>query len=263
MPRRPLTPPPPAAQSLERRIGAALTPDIVTASDDLALLITEVLAAIEAAAQSVERERSAALDLANSPDPTALLRAELSRDRLRAALPRLQRLLAEAEDREAAERWDAKYRRVESMVKEAARKFARYPQLLGELIELMTSTAEVDREVDQVNASAPAGELRRLYGVELSARNLNNFTADQPPIGRELKLPDWQHSGQLLWPLPQRLDPAFFAPPERGDPRLTSDSWWQVGDEQRVIEQARQEREAIEDEREKKGILRRQITSAE
>jgi hypothetical protein len=46
--------------------------------------------------------------------------------------------------------------------------------------------------------------------------------------------------------------PAFFAPPERGDPRLTSDSWWQVGDEQRVIEQARQEREAIEDERAKR-----------
>jgi hypothetical protein len=63
-----------------------------------------------------------------------------------------------------------------------------------------------------------------------------------------LRLPDWQHSGQLLWPPPSRLDPSFFAPPERGDPRATSDEWWRAGAEAAAVEQERQQRQAVADE---------------
>jgi hypothetical protein len=56
----------------------------------------------------------------------------------------------------------------------------------------------------------------------------------------------------MAWPLPQRLDPSFFAPVVRGDPRLTSDEWWKVGDEQRTVEEARQQREAVEAARQKR-----------
>jgi hypothetical protein len=259
LPKRPITttptaeaksPPPP---TLEERVSSALRGDGSTPSSAIALLIMEVSAAAEAAAQSVEQQRAAALDLDSALDPTAVLTAELARDRLRAALPRLQRLLAEAEDREYSANWDARFRRVESMVEEAARKFARYPALVGELIELMTSTAAVDSQVSEINGAAPAGEMRRLRGVELAARRLNNFTADQPPIAQNLRLPDWHSSSQLVWPQPHNVfDPGAFMPIQRGDPRLTSDSWWQVGDEQRAVEEAREQREAIEAEEAKK-----------
>jgi hypothetical protein len=207
-------------------------------------LIIEVTAAIDTAAQTVERERAKALDLSATPDAVAVLNAELARDRLSATLPRLQRLLAEAEDREYAQRWDARFRRAESMVEEAAAKFSRYRELAAAMLELLQLAEQVDNEVDQVNASAASGEMRRLRGVELSARNLNHFTAHQPPIGRELKLPDWHSSSQLVWPLPHNvLDPSvFIMPVQRGDPRATSDQWWMIGEQQRAAEAERQQR---------------------
>jgi hypothetical protein len=134
-------------------------------------LIIEVTAAIDTAAQTVERERAKALDLSATPDAVAVLNAELARDRLSATLPRLQRLLAEAEDREYAQRWDARFRRAESMVEKAAAKFSRYRELAAAMLELLQLAEQVDNEVDQVNASAASGEMRRLRGVELSAQN--------------------------------------------------------------------------------------------
>jgi hypothetical protein len=43
----------------------------------------------------------------------------------------------------------------------------------------------------------------------------------------------------MAWPLLQRFDPSFFV---RGDPRLTTDRWSEVGAKHRAIEQQRQER---------------------
>jgi hypothetical protein len=47
----------------------------------------------------------------------------------------------------------------------------------------------------------------------------------------------------MAWPPPHRFDPSLFAPVQVGDPRLTTDGWWEVGEEQRAIEQERQRHE--------------------
>jgi hypothetical protein len=43
----------------------------------------------------------------------------------------------------------------------------------------------------------------RLREVELVARNLQNFTREQPSITNELRLPDWDQPAKLAWPPPQ------------------------------------------------------------
>lgn len=129
-----------------------------------------------------------------------MLSAELGRDRLRAALPRLRQLLGEAQAREYAERWDARYRRVRTMVEEAAETLRRYPALVAELIGLLKLAAEVDNEVSAVNSAAPDDERRRLAGVELTARGLEAFSTAQPSLAKTVQLPDFDNSSVLLWP---------------------------------------------------------------
>ena len=79
--------------SLEERIATALTATDITSSD-LAALIAEVEAAAQAADENAAKARAAALDPAVVIDTAkvgaAVLTAELTRDRLQAALPRLR-----------------------------------------------------------------------------------------------------------------------------------------------------------------------------
>ena len=165
-PRRPISSSPPAATqstqsaaALEQLIADALRNGGTAASEDLMLLIGEVETAVVAAEQAATTARSQAVDLVASPDADAahklVLSAELGRDRLRAALPRLRQLLGEAQAREYAERWDARYRRVRTVVEEAAETLRRYPALVAELIGLLKLAAEVDNEVSAVIAQRP------------------------------------------------------------------------------------------------------------
>jgi hypothetical protein len=131
----------------------------------------------------------------------------------RAALPRLQQLLVEANDREYVEGWTAQYDRVAVLRDEAAERFARYPVLVGELVEIFRRAEEVDQEVSGVNRSAPSGELRRLRCVELTARGLEAFSSAIPAICKSAQLPDWADSCKKVWPPPApSIDPSAFMP---------------------------------------------------
>jgi hypothetical protein len=85
----------------------------------------------------------------------------LSRNRLKAALPRLQRRLGEAQNREYAQRWEADYRQAEALQDMAAQRFARYRALVYEVIEIVLEAPTVDAAVSRVNGSAllPRGTL--------------------------------------------------------------------------------------------------------
>jgi hypothetical protein len=61
--------------------------------------------------------------------------------------------------------------------------------------------AEVDKEVSRINVYAPDGEHRRLRPVELEARNLTQFTRDNPSLSQTVQLWNWNSSGKSLWPL--------------------------------------------------------------
>jgi hypothetical protein len=62
----------------------------------------------------------------------------------------------------------------------------------------------VDEKVHRVNAEAPAGEHRRLLGVELTARGLLEFSRTNPSIIETAQLPDYERSGKMAWPLPRQ-----------------------------------------------------------
>ena len=78
-------------------------------SDAIAGLVTEVEGAAQEADATATKTREEALDPATVIDAAkvgaSLATAELTRDRLRAALPRLQEQLKQAREREYAECW--------------------------------------------------------------------------------------------------------------------------------------------------------------
>jgi hypothetical protein len=96
--------------SLEQRIAAALTPTDIT-STDLAALIAEVEAAAAAADAAAAKSREQALDPAIVIDvaqvSAEVTAAELTRDRLQAALPRLRTRYTEVREQEDIAKWRA------------------------------------------------------------------------------------------------------------------------------------------------------------
>ena len=154
-------------------------------SDDLAALITEVEAAAQEADETATKTREEALDPTTVIDAAkvgaAVATAELTRDRLRAALPRLQEQLKQAREREYAECWLNDYAAVKARRDAAAEQLReRYPTIVDELVALMADIAATDKEVDRINVAAPYGDYPRLRGVELTARGLDRLL--QPDI---------------------------------------------------------------------------------
>ncbi len=243
--------------TLEQRIATALAADIT--SGELAKLVAETESAIIAADRDAAAARERAHDPALSPDPAsayqAMQTAAFVAERLRTLLPRLRQRLQDVSAAEELAQWQADAEQVQAQV-EAAEKFAaQYPKLAAELLGLFRLAEEVDREVARVNSSAPIGAHGRLRQVELVARGLDAYSRSAPSIGRSIRLPDWEDSGCLLWPPPQRLDPAIFAPVPTGvDPRLTTDRWEEVYAEQRERERQQQQREAVEAEAAKRAF---------
>jgi hypothetical protein len=237
-----------AQPALESRIAASLRTDASPSVADLDALIGEVELAAAAAATTASEERERALDI--SIDPASahekILIAELRRDRLQAVLPRLQQRLAAAIGAEVAERWDARYRRVNALVEDAAEKFRRYPALAAELVELMNLATALDREAGAVNGSAAPGEYRRVRGVELTARQIDSFSIAQPSLAQGLRLPAWQNSEQMLWPPRQVLDPMLYQGPAF-DPRFSED-WHQPGEQARARAAERERQQLIADD---------------
>ena len=78
-----------------------------------------------------------------------------------------------------------------------------YPQVAAQLCDVFRRAEAIDSE-----GSASPGELRRLAGVELTARNLDNFSKTYPSIAKELRVPDFVHSDRTAWP-PQTPQPSL------------------------------------------------------
>jgi hypothetical protein len=174
---------------LDRRIATALSSDVPSA--EVAALIVELVATVCKSEEAVVAERTAAINLAALPGSqsvrTAMRADDAAYDQLCSALPKLKARLAELQAAEYAKSWEKDYQRVRVQVEEAARKWTDYPKLVAQLIDIL-DTATIDQEISRVNYSAPNGEQRRLRGVELTARNLEE--------------PELEHSYKMTWPPP-------------------------------------------------------------
>jgi hypothetical protein len=132
--------------------------------------------------------------------------AAFARDRLQAALPRLQERLKELRAAEEdARRWVA-YKKAEAERDKLAEELARvYPPIAEKLADLLTRIAASDVQIEHIiNCALPSGA-ERLRVAELVARGLSSFTpklyVDVPRITKELRLPAFKYPGErYVWP---------------------------------------------------------------
>jgi len=233
-----------ATSKLEKDIAAMLADGARASSANVAQMIERVEQVVAVAERTAAEEEVRALDLQKSPDPdkarTARDEVLFARDRLRAALPKLQQQLAATRAAEEAARWSAEYRRVRAMVEAEEKRFAECRDLMAQLAERFASARAIDEEVHRVNASSPPGSMH-LYGIELTARELQSFSTYTPSIIERAVLQTWEPGGRQLWPPPRRFDPSMFALVPY-DPRFSWE-WWKVAEEKRAIEQQHQQNE--------------------
>jgi hypothetical protein len=171
----------------------------------------EVEAAAQAADEDATTARAQALDPTTVVDTAkvgaSLATAELTRDRLRAALPRLQQRLNQAREREYTAAWREDFERVEAKRDALAAEYAQsYPQMVERLVDLLHRVEACDREVSHVNQMAPSGARAHLCGVELTARGIERLLQPDIEIAKELRLPNFKRAANqplLAWPPPQ------------------------------------------------------------
>jgi uncharacterized membrane protein len=125
--------------SLEQRIAAALTPTDIK-STDLAALIAEVEAAAQAADENATRAREEPLDPAVVVDTAkvgaAVVTAELTRDRLQAALPRLRARYTEVRRQEDVTKWKGEAEELEARGEAMLNEFAKlYPAMAERIVD--------------------------------------------------------------------------------------------------------------------------------
>ncbi len=192
-----------AASPLDAKIANALA-DANTPAETFLKLFREAENALDAADEAAEKERERSLDPATADPEKAqamLQKIELGRDRLNAALPKLQARYEQARARERVADWAAEYEQFEQKRDALARELTEvYPAAVEQLVDLFERIMAVDREIDQVNGSAPRSDPRRLKGIELTARELDHFTDINPPIARELRLPHPGETSRLAFP---------------------------------------------------------------
>ena len=180
-------------------------------SDAIAALIIEVEAAAHEADATATKTREEALDPTTVVDAAkvgaAVVTAELTRDRLQAALPRLRASYTEVREQEDLAAWKADAEKLEVRRIQKMTEFADfYPPMYERIVDHLYSMCALDRVIDDLNRRRPNGSLRALeYSTPA-------FTAD-------LKIPDPYNKDQPLWPplqltAGQQLARAMLANPD-------------------------------------------------
>jgi hypothetical protein len=195
-------------QTLEQRAVSALTADPPPSPAALLTLIGEVESGATAADAAAEQARQDYLDPIKCPSASAgrakVEATEFVGSRLRSVLVRLEDRYREVEAAEAAAAWRTRYEALERERDQLAEEMARiYPASVNAIADVLSRAAELDRRLSALHGSRPTGAAKGyLLGVELTARQLDAFTRDQPSLTRELRLPDWVESCKLAYPAP-------------------------------------------------------------
>jgi hypothetical protein len=124
--------------------------------------------------------------------------------------PRLKAKLYDMQRAAAVEQWLADFDRVAEQRNSAAAAFQRYSELADAIIAIFSYAQQVDEQVSRINGSAPPefGQ-KRLRSVELTARDLQQFTTSYPSLMTTYELRAFDESGKKLWP--QRSATSFAA----------------------------------------------------
>jgi hypothetical protein len=146
--------------TLEQRIAAAFGVGDTPTAAELGELIAEATAAAAAADKVADEERKKALDPAAVVDAqaasVAIMTAELTRDRLQAALPRLQRRQKEVALQERYDRWVADYEAVKAKRDAAAAElYVLYAPFVVKMTDLLLQIEQIDAEVQRLSRTTP------------------------------------------------------------------------------------------------------------
>ena len=235
--------------TIEQQIANALN-GAASSADKLAQLISETEAAMAAAELAAAAARIKALDLTADPEQVLAVqrKAELTRDRLQAALPRLQARQQQVADAEEYGKWSRQFDALKPKHAAAAEKLrAIYTQFQDQLVEALVEAKQVDQEIRRIANLKPHhlpqanGDHRALPTVEAAARGLPSVPADFSLM--QLKLPVFDAPNQLAWPpyeIPLAVQVARSMVPVSGDPRQFTDRWHEVAAEK--AQAARQQR---------------------
>jgi hypothetical protein len=199
--------------TLDRAISAALGNGATIADD----LLYEIKQGIELAELDAQAERAKSLDPSTSPHDAEQAAerasvAELRRDRLRAALPRIQQKIDAMERARSTEQWSGDADIVAAWVAAAEKKLAAtYGTCAAQIAAALKEAEAANQEVDKINAAVPAGIHRRVGKV--STAHLRDLVLPDP---------DPQHAGRRkLWPPRSSLalygDEASFSERDQAD----------------------------------------------
>ena len=236
---------------LEQRIAVALSDSIK--SDAVAALITAVEAAAQAAAEDATKAREQALDPAVVVDTAkvgaAVATAELTRDRLQAALPRLRARYTQVREQEDLAAWKAEAEELEPRGVALLDGFAEfYPEMAKRIAGHLDDMRAFDKQVDDLNRRRP--------------NDVPALSRSTPALAKDLRIPSPYTTGELWWPPPQPNlalqylanmppDPFIISEAAKGtyikerDRRVLEDNRRQIAEaEQRQRE--REQREAAE-----------------
>ena len=82
-----------------------------------------------------------------------------------------------------------------------------YPSFVQKIADLFSRIDENTGAISDLHGEAPRGEWRRLVDAELVSRNLDRYTAEQPPLRDNLKLPRFDRPTDIAYPVPPSLNP--------------------------------------------------------
>jgi hypothetical protein len=117
----------------------------------------------------------------------------------------LQELHRDAVAREQSVAWQADADAVEAVRDKLAAEMAeKYPAATAWIVDFLQRKEACDQEISRINGSAPPLEHRRLLGVELTARGIDNFGLNDRPIAEKLQLPALVggYGSAIAWPPP-------------------------------------------------------------
>ena len=162
-------------------------------SSDLDTLIVDAEVAAQVADENAVKARGAALDPTLTIDVAKVgaevAAAELTRDRLRAALPRLRTRYTQVRHQEDVAKWKAAAGEFEGRCEAMLNEFAEfYPEMAKHIADQLDQMGAFDKQVDDLNR-------RRPNGVPALSRST-------PALARDLRIPSPYMTGELWWPPP-------------------------------------------------------------
>ena len=238
-----------SAPSLESRIAAALTAaDIM--SSDLDTLIVDAEVAAQVADENAVKARGAALDPTLTIDVAKVgaevAAAELTRDRLRAALPRLRTRYTEVRHQEDVAKWKAAAGEFEVRGEAMLNEFAEfYPEMAKRIADQLDQMGAFDKQVDDLNR-------RRPNGVPALSRST-------PALAKDLRIPSPYMTGELWWPPPQpnlALQIIASMPPDPFVGQRSGEAYIAARDRRILEDNRRQIAEAERNQRESRSNAR-------